>query len=173
MLDAYAGISSAFEVSARADPKALADGSVLALPIVPSYVKSHDEDVVQRAASTSDVAGWGFFLAREGDVVAGACAVSRALVSRYFESGPDAALLWDIRVSPPYRGRGVGKALVDGAAAWARDSGCDELLIETQDTNLAACRLYLSAGCIVRSIVPGAYLEYPDDILIVFSLALS
>ena len=43
---------------------------------------------------------------------------------------------------------------------------------KTQDTNVGACRLYLSAGCQVRENVPRAYKEHPEDVLTVWRLEL-
>ena len=50
----------------------------------------------------------------------------------------DLAVLWDIRVSPPERGTGVGSALFRAAEDWAGTRGCTWLKIETQNI-LAGC----------------------------------
>jgi hypothetical protein len=52
----------------------------------------------------------------------------------------DLAVLWDVRVHPEYRGRGVGHRLFTAAAEWARTRDCRVLKIETQNINAPACR---------------------------------
>lgn len=51
-----------------------------------------------------------------------------------------------IAVAEAARGRGVGRALVQGALAWFREAGCGEVFVATQGTNLAAQRLYQAFG---------------------------
>jgi GNAT superfamily N-acetyltransferase len=58
----------------------------------------------------------------------------------------DLAVLWDIRVQPERRGRGVGKALFYASVDWACRRGCRQLKVETQNVNVAACRFYASQG---------------------------
>lgn len=45
-----------------------------------------------------------------------------------------------------WRGRGVGRRLLDAALQRCRAEGCDELLVVTQGDNIAACRSYERAG---------------------------
>ena len=113
------------------------------------------------------------FIASDDGAPAGASAVARGVSSLYFDSRPEEALLWDIRVSREHRQLGAGKALLEAAASWARAEGCNALLIETQDTNVAACRLYLSVGCRVRELGQPVYKEHSEDVLIVWRLGLS
>lgn len=56
------------------------------------------------------------------------------------------AVVWDIAVDPPYRRRGVGRRLMGQAVAWARERRLPGVMLETQNINLAACRLYESCG---------------------------
>lgn len=48
-------------------------------------------------------------------------------------------------VEPGARGRGVGRMLVDGACAWARERGCTQLASDTQEWNTASAAAH--AGC--------------------------
>ena len=67
--------------------------------------------------------------------------------------------------SPPAaRGRGVGSALFRAAAAWARGRGCWQLGVETQNVNVAACRLYARQGCMLASVDRFAYPGLPGEI---------
>lgn len=170
VLERYAGLSSEFEVVASLEPKALANGGLASVPVDQSYSKSLEDP--RDWPQHYDLGRWALFLASEGDITVGACMVARGVPSLYFESEADDAILWDVRVSLSHRGRGVGKALLDAAVAWVREQGCQALLIETQDTNVAACRLYSSVGCTVASIQPGAYETYPDELLVVWRLTL-
>ena len=56
------------------------------------------------------------------------------------------ALIEDIAVARAARGRGVGSALMHAAEAWARQAGLRGLALETQDTNVWACRFYRKQG---------------------------
>jgi GNAT superfamily N-acetyltransferase len=76
----------------------------------------------------------------------------------------DMAGLWDIRVDPDYRRLGVGSALLDAAAAWAKGQGCRLLKIETQNVNVAACRFYRARGAKLGSIDRFAYKDLPDEV---------
>ncbi len=58
----------------------------------------------------------------------------------------DLAVLWDLRVHPDHQRSGVGSALLDRAVEWSRAEGMTQLKIETQDTNVAACRFYAARG---------------------------
>ena len=63
------------------------------------------------------------------------------------EGRHDLAVLWDIRVAPSSRRRGVGAALFCAATEWAAATGYQELKVETQNVNVAACRFYGRHGC--------------------------
>jgi GNAT superfamily N-acetyltransferase len=52
------------------------------------------------------------------------------------------------------RGRGVGTALFRAVGGWAIAHGCRELKIETQNTNVRACRFYERQGCELRGMHP-------------------
>jgi ribosomal protein S18 acetylase RimI-like enzyme len=56
------------------------------------------------------------------------------------------AIIWDIAVDPPFRRLGVGRRLMEQAIGWARERGLPGVLLETQNINVAACRLYESCG---------------------------
>ena len=51
--------------------------------------------------------------------------------------------LW---VTPAARGKGIGKALMDAALAWAEQQRCDEMILFVAEGNASAKRLYLRAG---------------------------
>jgi ribosomal protein S18 acetylase RimI-like enzyme len=173
VLETYAGIATEYEVTSRVDVDALRIGDLVSTPVEPPYTKSLDDEDPRDWPVLYDLEGWALLLAVDGGDTVGACAVATGLMSIYFDSEPWEALLWDIRVAPQYRGRGAGKALIDAAADWARSEECLALLIETQDTNFAACRLYRAAGGTVTEVRPGAYASHPDEALIVWRVNFS
>ena len=62
------------------------------------------------------------------------------------EEGDDIACLWDIRVLPDQRGRGIGRQLFAAVEKWAVKRQCTLLKIETQDINVPACKFYKDLG---------------------------
>jgi len=58
---------------------------------------------------------------------------------------PAAELHW-IAVDRPWRGRGIGRQLLERAVEWTRGQGLRALVLETQNTNVDACRFYLHSG---------------------------
>jgi ribosomal protein S18 acetylase RimI-like enzyme len=51
-------------------------------------------------------------------------------------------------VAPDARGAGVGRALLDAITDWARDRGCDRLVLSVTETNEIARRAYGACGFI-------------------------
>ena len=56
------------------------------------------------------------------------------------------AYIDDFAVDAQHRRRGIGRALMQRAMEWARDKGLPGIMLETQNNNVAACRLYESFG---------------------------
>jgi GNAT superfamily N-acetyltransferase len=165
----YGGIPIAFDVSEVFDVVADADGGArlearrVALP----YTKDYDAigDTPMRWAERFDLSNWGFFSALSGAQCVGRAAVARDTSTlEMLEGRTDVALLWDIRVGPLMRRRGVGSALFDAVVTWARSRSCLQLRVETQNTNVAACRFYARQGCVLGTVQRGAYPELPDEV---------
>jgi GNAT superfamily N-acetyltransferase len=55
-------------------------------------------------------------------------------------------LLEDLYVRDDARGKGVGRALVDGVVGLARERGCRRIELDTNESNEAALALYESLG---------------------------
>jgi GNAT superfamily N-acetyltransferase len=105
-----------------------------------------------------DVTNWAFFLAQEGKLPVGAAAVAWNTGGvNMLEGRSDLAVLWDIRVSPAYRHKGVGKKLFEHSAAWSKARGCAQMKIETQNINVNACRFYAAMGARLGDIRRFAY----------------
>ena len=83
------------------------------------------------------------FLAMEDALpVGGAAVIVNPAGAFLFERRDALAGLWDIRVRPDHRRRGVGSQLLLHAADWAKTRGCAQLRVECQNVNVAACRFY-------------------------------
>ena len=80
------------------------------------------------------------------------------------EGREELALLWDIRVAPAERNHGVGTALLDAGESWAGARGARVLKVETQNTNVPACRFYASHGFVLGAVGRGAYPELPNEV---------
>ena len=135
-------------------------------PIGEPYVKNYDDDGGPVAwASRFDVSHWRFFVARSNGVrVGGAAVVMRAPDIEMLGGREDVALLWDIRVAPSVRGRGVGTALMMAVEAWSSAHDAAWIEVETQNVNVPACRFYARHGFVLRGVNPRAYASLPDEI---------
>lgn len=101
-----------------------------------SFGPGYQSDLRQRLAT-----GRGLYLAAEEE---GAGLVG--FLDMDVESWrPVASVQWVI-VDRPWRGKGVGRALMGRALAWARGAGLRAIVLETQSTNIDACRFYLRQG---------------------------
>jgi streptothricin acetyltransferase len=56
------------------------------------------------------------------------------------------AYIDDFAVDARHRRHGIGRALMQRAMEWAKDKGFPGIMLETQNNNVAACRLYESCG---------------------------
>src|SRR5688572_5364776 len=111
-----------------------------------------------------DLSKWALFTARFANrIVGGATLAFDTPGLTMLEGRRDLAILWDIRVAPDVRRQGVGSALFQRVEAWAQLHGCRQLKIETQNTNVRACRFYERQGCRLQSIRRDAYPEFPEE----------
>ena len=56
------------------------------------------------------------------------------------------AYIEDLTVKATFKRQGVGRALMDRAIRWTKDRRLPGIMLETQNNNLAACRLYERCG---------------------------
>lgn len=59
------------------------------------------------------------------------------------------AYIDDLIVNPQFRGLGVGKALMEAAMQWSRERRFPGIMLETQDDNVVACKLYDACGFVL------------------------
>lgn len=167
----YDGIPNWFRVESVLQVEAV-DGGLGGFRLVEErlkipYIKDYDrkgEDRPSAWAKEFDLSRWGILLACEdGRPMGGAAVVLDAtfLPMDRFQRN-DLAVLWDIRVQPEARGRGIGKALFRRAAEWARANGYGQLGMETQNVNVAACRFYARQGCKLGAIHRYGYIGCAD-----------
>jgi len=122
-------------------------------PVTP-YVKHYDLELYDAQAyiEKADHAAW---LACVDGRIAGQILVHKDW-NRF-------AIIWDIAVDPPFRRLGVGRRLIAEAVAWARTRGLPGVMLETQNINMPACRLYERCGFVLggfdahlyRGVMPG------------------
>jgi streptothricin acetyltransferase len=60
------------------------------------------------------------------------------------------AYIDDIVVDVQFRKRGVGRALIMRVVEWVKAQNFPGIMLETQNNNVAACRLYESCGFVLR-----------------------
>ena len=107
--------------------------------------KDYDE-LESNHCSTMNMDTWGIFLAVDEKPIGGAIVTM-----------PDCAL-YDLRVAPSHRRFGVGRALFEHAFQWAKEQGLTNCMsIETQNTNVNACRFYTAMGANLGDIDRNAY----------------
>jgi len=130
------------------------------------YVKDYDSDgdPPARSVAAFNLTNWVLLVAQvEAERAGGAVLVFDTPDVDMLEGRRDLAVVWDLRVAPPYRNQGVGCALWRAAVRWASIRGCRQIKVETQDVNVPACRFYTRQGCHLGRAVPGAYPDLPHE----------
>src|SRR5688572_21680999 len=103
------------------------------------YMKDYDALEGGRPQDWSDrfdLSNWALFSARVAGRRLGWAAVAFDVPEVSLEHARGLAILWDLRVAPEARGKGVGSRLFESATAWAQAQGCRRLMIETQNINV-------------------------------------
>jgi GNAT superfamily N-acetyltransferase len=166
----YALLPIAFPVDQVLDVTVRAEGGFVlsARRLEVPYVKDYDAvdgDGPLHWARRFDVSNWALFTARvAGSRVGGATVAFNTPGLTMLEGRRDLSVLWDIRVAPDARGKGIGSALFEKVEAWARTHRCRQLKVETQNINVPACGFYARHGCELRAIHHTAYPELPEEI---------
>ncbi|MBV9108261.1 MAG: GNAT family N-acetyltransferase [Gemmatimonadetes bacterium] len=111
-----------------------------------------------------DMSRWGIVSAWvEGARIGGAVVALDTAGVEMLEGRRDLAVLWDLRVAPARRGRGLGTLLFRAAERWAAGRGARWLKVETQNVNVPACGFYARQGCTLGAIHRFAYPDLPDE----------
>ena len=166
----YALLPIAFPVDQVLDVTARAEGgfALSARRLEVPYVKDYDAVDGEGPLHWSrrfDVSNWTLFTARvAGSRVGGATVAFDTPGLTMLEGRRDLSVLWDIRVAPNARGKGIGSALFEKVEAWARAHSCRQLKVETQNINVPACGFYARHGCELQAVHHAAYPELPEEI---------
>jgi GNAT superfamily N-acetyltransferase len=170
-LDKHASIPTAFVVERVLEVSVLNEGlggivlqeTVLDTPWVKDYDAIDGEGPTQWP-KRFDISNWALLVAyREEERVGGAVIAYKTVGVHMLEGAVDKAALWDLRVQPLERSRGVGSALFTATEDWCRHRGCRELKIETQNINVPACRFYAHMSCTLGAINRHAYSELEGE----------
>jgi GNAT superfamily N-acetyltransferase len=143
-------------------------------PLLQPFHKDYDAVENPRTWLTVlDVGQCALFGAYVGSTrVGGAIGVFNSPTLHLTEGRSDLAVLWDLRVAPSSRRAGAGSALFQAVQDWALERQCRELRVETQNTNVPACRFYLSRGCHLHEAKRGAYPLFPQEIQLIWCRSL-
>lgn len=113
---------------------------------IPCYTKSYQDDPTEDISNQDD---WSYmnnpdqaiFLAFVKNELAG-----KVVVRRNWNAF---ASIEDIHVDRSYRRLGVGRRLVEKAKQWVMDQDLAGIMLETQNTNVRACKFYESLGFVI------------------------
>ena len=169
LLEIYKTIPIAFEVRSE---YLIEDGQLSHRRTkVEPYVKNYDE--LEDPVSWNDnwdLKNWGFiFVYHSNSLVGGAIIAWNTLGVNMLEKRADLAVLWDIRVHPDHRNKGVGSKLFNHVIKWSLSNRCRKLKIETQNNNVGAVNFYLKMGCELKEINENAYSDLPDEVQLIFT----
>jgi ribosomal protein S18 acetylase RimI-like enzyme len=177
-LTEYGKTPISFEVNSKIQIRQVGSGleglNFKEVKVAPSFVKDYDqEEKPIDWLKTFKMENWRIFRCTEYDeCVGGAVVALKSPEVHMLDGRQDLAMIWDIRVKPEYRRRGVGSQLFQTAARWSKDQGCRQLKIETQNNNVKACRFYAKQGCILGEINFFKYLPEKNEIMFCWYLDL-
>ena len=128
------------------------------VPVSPARRKVYDLDVDALPSFDHVV------VAEDKDALIGLAALT-------FEAWNRRAVLWHLYVAPAYRGRSVGRHLLDEAVQWAQAADARCVWLETQNVNYGAIKFYRAAGfewCGLDTSLYDPRTTPPDEIALFF-----
>ena len=75
----------------------------------------------------------------------------------------DYCFIEDVAVKRVMRGKGVGRKLLEVAEEWAKGRGLNGFMLETQDTNLIACRFYMKNNFVLGGVDHMVYSNFEGN----------
>ncbi len=167
-IDEYVKIPIKFKVERILEVKLIDNGlggiELVEKELDESYIKDYDKDSdLKELEDEFDTSNWGFFAAfLEGELVGGVIIAYDTEGVNMLSDRNDMAVVWDIRVHPEYRGKGIGYKLFQKAVEWSKEKDCKLLKVETQNINLKACEFYIRQGCKLGCVDRYAYSKEED-----------
>lgn len=132
---------SAFEVKSKLVLHAEQDRIDYTIVDVPPYTKKYGMEEFDPATYISNPDGIVFFACLEEQII------GQIRLVKYWNGY---AYIADIAIEEDYRGEGIGRLLIQRAIEWAKSKGFPGIMLETQNNNVAACRLYERCGFHLR-----------------------
>jgi len=162
----YAAVPISFNVKSILEPVQIDKGiggiKFVEREVIP-YIKNNDEfgSGAVNWHKRFDTSNWVRFavIDKEKNFIGGATVAYNTENVNMLEGRIDITVLWDLRVHPKYRGIGIGRALIDKVAEWSKSKDCVMIKIETQNSNVRACRFYSAMGCRLGGIKMHNYKE--------------
>ncbi len=131
-------MGNAFEVKSRIIPYIKDDEFCYTLEeVLDSYTKSYPDNELQYSTYIENPDKIAYLAYVSGK------AVGQIILRRNWNRF---AWIEDIRIDSRYRRMGIGTKLMNTAVKWARKGDMRGIMIETQDTNAAACMFYQKFG---------------------------
>ena len=140
------------------------------------YVKDYDCDKGEgptRWRNQWNIDHWGVLSAFNGNQRVGGAVVAYDTEGVFMLEGrKDLAVLWDMRVHPDFRGKGIGAKLFQRAVNWAKSRNCRNFKVETQNINVPACRFYATCGCKLGAINRYAYPNHINEVQLIWHMSI-
>ncbi|GAA3399061.1 GNAT family N-acetyltransferase [Streptomyces roseoviridis] len=138
--EAIARLDGSFTTDHVYEVTAAEDGfTIRPVPVDPPLLKVFPEDDDEDEEEDGEPGPRRTVVAVDGDTVAG-------FVTFSFERWNARLTLRDIEVAPAWRGRGVGRALMEHAVGFGRECGAGHAWLEVSNVNAPAVRAYLRWG---------------------------
>lgn len=171
----YSKIPISYEVKSFLDVSFHSNGingiSIIEKELKIPYQKNYDDfETPYDWAKKWDTRNWGLFVAtkNKSEIIAGITIALKTNNINMLEGRNDLAVIWDIRVKPDYRNIGVGTLLFQQATNFSKKQKCKTIKIETQNSNVNACRFYVKQNCYLGGIHENVYKELPAEIQFLF-----
>jgi ribosomal protein S18 acetylase RimI-like enzyme len=79
------------------------------------------------------------------------------------QSWNQTAVIWNLMVDRRFQRQGIGRRLLHEAIQWAEEQGFRAIRLETQNTNVPACRFYLAHGFELTGLDRAFYAPKPNQ----------
>lgn len=104
---------------------------------VPDFIKTYPRDEIDYTTFVHNPDKVIFFAYRDTRAIG-----QIVLIKSWNQYG----FVQNLNVDSPFRRAGVGRALLEKGIEWARQKNLPGVMLETQDINVPACRLYNDVG---------------------------